>query len=89
MHLLKLEGRYPMQAFLTRRDPSRNMARYYLVDVQRDLFGQFAAVRQWGRIGASGRIKEDWFENERAAVDAATRLIDTKVKRGYTAHSAA
>lgn len=39
---------------LRRVDPSRNMARFYRLDVQPDLFGGCSFVREWGRIGRGG-----------------------------------
>jgi predicted DNA-binding WGR domain protein len=37
---------------LSRIDPARNMCRFYRLDVQPDLFGGFAVVKEWVRIGA-------------------------------------
>jgi predicted DNA-binding WGR domain protein len=37
---------------LTRIDPARNMRRFYRLDVQPDLFGGFAVVKEWGRNAA-------------------------------------
>ena len=41
---------------LHRIDGARNMRRFYRLDMQPDLFGGVLLVRQWGRIGARGRI---------------------------------
>ena len=46
-----------MHVELRRLDPTRNMRRFYRLDVQPDLFGGFLLLKQWGRIGAGGRIK--------------------------------
>jgi predicted DNA-binding WGR domain protein len=35
---------------LARIDPARNVRRFYRLDVQPDLFGGFAVVKEWGRI---------------------------------------
>jgi predicted DNA-binding WGR domain protein len=40
---------------LHKRDPDRNMARFYRVDVQPTLFGEASVARSWGRIGTAGR----------------------------------
>jgi len=40
---------------LTRSDAARNMRRFYRMDVQPDLFGEWCFVREWGRIGRAGR----------------------------------
>jgi predicted DNA-binding WGR domain protein len=34
---------------LTRIDPAQNMSRFYVLDVQPTLFGDWALVREWGR----------------------------------------
>jgi predicted DNA-binding WGR domain protein len=34
-----------------RRDPSRNMARFYAVGLQADLLDGCSVVRKWGRVG--------------------------------------
>ncbi len=37
---------------LTRSDPSRNMHRFYAVQLAPTLFGEWALVAEWGRIGS-------------------------------------
>jgi hypothetical protein len=34
------------------------------LDVQPDLFGGFAVVKEWGRIGARGRMMDEWHMTE-------------------------
>jgi predicted DNA-binding WGR domain protein len=41
---------------LHRIDPARNMARFYALDVQPDLFACILLVKAWGRIGGRGRV---------------------------------
>jgi predicted DNA-binding WGR domain protein len=41
---------------LHRIDPTRNMARFYVLDVQPDLFGCILLVKSWGRVGGRGRV---------------------------------
>jgi hypothetical protein len=40
---------------LRRSDPTRNMHRYYRLDVQLDLFGAWCFIREWGCIGQAGQ----------------------------------
>jgi predicted DNA-binding WGR domain protein len=40
------------------------MCRFYWIDVQPDLFGGFAVVKEWGRIGARGRMMDEWHMTE-------------------------
>jgi hypothetical protein len=44
---------------LERRDPTRNMARYYVLSLEPSLFGDTALVRQWGRP-SDGSIVPQW-----------------------------
>ena len=37
---------------LTRSDPDRNMHRFYALDVTPTLFGNWAMIVEWGRIGS-------------------------------------
>jgi predicted DNA-binding WGR domain protein len=39
---------------LRRVDPASNCFRFYLLDIERDLFGQTVLARRWGRIGTYG-----------------------------------
>ncbi|MBB1251750.1 WGR domain-containing protein [Rhizobium sp. G21] len=44
--------------YLTHVDPGRNMARFYTMSVQPTLFGECSVVREWGRIGTGGQVRE-------------------------------
>jgi predicted DNA-binding WGR domain protein len=41
---------------LHRTDPAKNMRRFFRLDVQPDLFGQWCFIREWGRIGHAGQV---------------------------------
>jgi predicted DNA-binding WGR domain protein len=68
---------------LHRIDPARNMRRFYALDVQPDLFGGFTVVKEWGRIGARGRMMDELHATEALAVAAMQRQADRKRRRGY------
>jgi len=55
---------------LERREPARNRQRFYNIAVTRTLFDGWALVREWGRIGQPGAIREAWFETESATIEA-------------------
>ena len=38
---------------LRRIDPDRNMARFYAMSVQPNLFGEWALLREWGLLAAA------------------------------------
>jgi predicted DNA-binding WGR domain protein len=67
---------------LRRSDPSCNLHRYYRLDVQPDLFGEWCVVREWGRIGQSGQMRSTPFPTpvEAAALEKQRRA---KERRGY------
>ena len=74
---------FPDQLLLRRIDPAQSMKRFYLMTVQRDLFGSVSLVREWGRIGSPGTVAVDHFADEGLAVDALAVLAKAKRKRGY------
>ena len=39
--------------YFERKDPGRNMARFYAMSIEETLFGQICLTRSWGRIGTS------------------------------------
>ena len=70
---------------LERREPARNRQRFYTILVTPTLFGAWALVREWGRIGQPGTVRETWFATETAAVEAGAKVRQRKEKRGYCA----
>ena len=64
-------------------DPENNKWRFYRLDVQPDLFGQWCLVREWGRIGSQGQTMTTAFPSEVEAELALNRLCRSKTRRGY------
>lgn len=73
----------PSPLHLTRRDPARNMARFYEISLQPTLFGEVALRRHWGRIGTGGQVLLQTFASPAAAASAQARLTEAKRRRGY------
>ncbi|MGO9232871.1 MAG: WGR domain-containing protein [Methylocella sp.] len=69
---------------LRRIDDTQNMRRFYRLDIQPDLFGGFLFVRQWGRIGAQGRIVAEHFDSATLAAAALAQHAARKARRGYS-----
>ncbi|MFZ1829012.1 MAG: WGR domain-containing protein [Candidatus Competibacteraceae bacterium] len=83
-----LYGKLPSSAEITsihleRREPAHNRLRFYKIAVTRTLFDGWAVVREWGRIGQVGTVRETWFETETAAIEAGAKVRQRKEKRGY------
>ena len=72
---------------MERREPARNRLRFYAITVTRTLFDRWAVIREWGRIGQPGTVRETWFETEAAAIEAGAAVRRRKEKRGYRAVS--
>jgi predicted DNA-binding WGR domain protein len=65
---------------LHRIDHARNMHRYYRLDVQPDLFGEWGVVREWGR---AGRYRVDPYPTAAQAEERMQLQQAAKQSRGY------
>jgi predicted DNA-binding WGR domain protein len=72
------------RTYLEHRDPEHNKYRFYAVHVTQTLFGDWAVIREWGRIGSPGTVREKWFDDEASAIAEADTLAKQKVRRGYS-----
>jgi predicted DNA-binding WGR domain protein len=72
-----------MQTYLEKRQPAKNVARFYRMAVLPNLFGEWTLLREWGRIGQGGQVRMDWFGDEDQAVAALVMLEAAKRQRGY------
>ncbi|WP_457089023.1 WGR domain-containing protein [Microvirga sp. P5_D2] len=68
---------------LRKVDPTKNVARFYSLEVERDLLGRAVLVRRWGRIGTAGRIRLDEHAGKCEAGKALEALARVKRRRGY------
>ena len=76
-----MTDQYPL--YLERRDPARNMARYYSLELRTDLLGDVVAIRRWGRIGSVGRQITVPCPSIDVAMTALKQLEHAKRQRGY------
>jgi predicted DNA-binding WGR domain protein len=72
---------------LSRIDPGKKVHRFYCLDVQPDLFGQWCLMREWGRIGIAGRERSFPFPTRPQAQDALDKHRHVKERRGYARHA--
>lgn len=73
----------PPQLYLTRREPVRNMARYYALEIAPDLLGGAVLIRSWGRIGSQGQQRRQWYPAPAEAALARDDWQKRKLRRGY------
>jgi predicted DNA-binding WGR domain protein len=82
-HLCAMTGRTIPVIILDRCDPTRNMARYYVLSIEPSLFGDTALVRQWGRQGRAGRQRIELYREKARAIETLEAWIARKTRRGY------
>nr|AEI89674.1 hypothetical conserved protein [Sinorhizobium fredii GR64] len=73
----------PYHLYVERSDASKNMARYYAMSIESNLFGDVCLLRKWGRIGSKGQMMVHHFGREEEAVRLFLDLLRQKRKRGY------
>lgn len=74
---------FPSETHLHCIDSSQNKHRFYRMTLQPTLFGDWALMREWGRIGGAGRLKTESFNDPTKALRALTDMIQKKQRRGY------
>jgi predicted DNA-binding WGR domain protein len=74
---------FPDRCRLLKVVPAENKRRFYAMRTLPTLFGDWALQREWGRIGACGRLRHDLYRDEGEALNALAKLAQTKVRRGY------
>jgi len=73
--------------YLEKRIPEKNMQRFYAMHVVQTIFGDWALIREWGRIGSPGTVRENWFDTEEEAITAELKILSEKGNRGYINYS--
>jgi len=68
---------------LRRVDPEANVSRFYVLTLERDLFGNVVVTRQWGRAGTAGRAITEPYPDEAAGAEAMAAYAAAKRRRGY------
>ena len=76
-----------MKIHLERIAPEERMAQFYTVIVAPTLLGEWAVIREWGRLGQGGTVREKVFASEATAQASAGQIIEAKQRRGYAAPS--
>jgi predicted DNA-binding WGR domain protein len=71
--------------YLEKRDPDRNMQRFYAMHVTQTIFDDWALIREWGRIESPGTVRENWFDTEKEAINAELKI--SQQKQGYISHT--
>ena len=73
---------------LPRSNASKNMHRFYALQLGLMLFGEWVLLAEWGRIGSPGRVKEEALPSLNQAQAALSKRLSIKIRRGYMVTSA-
>ncbi|MGD0960435.1 MAG: WGR domain-containing protein [Methylomonas sp.] len=71
------------QAYLECHDTLRHKQRFYAIHITQTIFGEWALIKEWGRIGSPGTVREEWFDEESQAINKAHAIVQHRVRRGY------
>ncbi|QEP43081.1 WGR domain-containing protein [Ectothiorhodospiraceae bacterium BW-2] len=72
-----------MRIYMQTRPDEGNQLRFYQLQLQRDMFGGWSMIREWGVQGSSGTVKRTHFDEFDKALAAMMKLRSTQLKRGY------
>ena len=68
---------------LTSVDPAANRFRVYALSWRPTLWGDFALVQTWGRLGSPGRARTTFFASRPMAQEAIVLLLRRRLRHGY------
>jgi predicted DNA-binding WGR domain protein len=70
--------------YLEKRDTEKQQFRFYRIIITQTLFGLWDLIREWGRIGSPGTVREASHGSEPEALEAGEKLMKQKTtRRGY------
>ncbi len=64
-------------------DPAVNRFRVYVLSWHPTLWGDFALVQTWGRLGRPGRSRTTGYPSRAAAQGMIVRLLRRRLQHGY------
>ncbi len=80
---MEQESLFPTEVRLRRIDPEDNVWRFYALTIEHTLFGEWAVILSWGRIGTTGHRRLDIVSGPGEALDVIGRIRNAKIRRGY------
>ena len=71
------------QLYVERKNTNKNMARFYAMSIEPNLFGEACLTRRWGRIGTRGQMMTHDCKAETDAIKLFLDILRQKRSRGY------
>ncbi|GAB0058733.1 hypothetical protein SIID45300_03089 [Candidatus Magnetaquicoccaceae bacterium FCR-1] len=72
-----------MKVYLQRPNPITGVVLFYSLQIQRDLLGRWHVMREWGRSGASGTLRQTPYNAYELAMEAMLALESELLDKGY------
>lgn len=72
-----------MKAYLQRLSASNGLIWFYAIQIQRDLLGGWQVMREWGRSGSPGTLRQVPFDTHEGAEANMRSLLDQLTEKGY------
>ncbi len=72
-----------LSCLMYRTCPKTGLARYYRVELTYNLFEEVSVLREWGLKGGRGASRIDIYGSLRGASEAADKIRNRTLKRGY------
>ncbi|MBF0308960.1 MAG: WGR domain-containing protein [Magnetococcales bacterium] len=72
-----------MKAYLQRLNPAKDIIWYYSLQIQRDLFGHWRVLREWGKAGSPGTLRAEPFSCYEDALLSFQSWRTELVQKGY------
>lgn len=72
-----------MRIYMQTPGSSEQASRFYQLCLERDLLQGWILVKEWGAVGAGGRVQREHFEDFQSAEDALIENRDRQLKKGY------
>ncbi|MBF0188570.1 MAG: WGR domain-containing protein [Magnetococcales bacterium] len=72
-----------MKLYLQRNSPQGTGMLYYSIQIQRDLLGRWQVIREWGRLGSPGTLRQTPHDDMDKAVAQLSALKDQLMEKGY------
>jgi len=71
-----------MRIYMQQHAPGEPL-RFYQLQLQPDLLGGWALIRESGVQGQRGQVRQEYFQQREEAEQALIRLRDRQLRRGY------
>lgn len=72
-----------MKAYLQRFNYSNGLIWFYAIQIQRDLLGRWQVIREWGRSGSPGTLRQVPFDTHASAEESMASILKQLTNKGY------